>query len=138
MVEPQVLQTTEQEDQWAVVELMGHAQTQGRITMGEFGGLLRVDVPDDEVDGGYRTEFYSMSAIYSVKLVSEEIARAYSKPTHSVISYDTPIVTREQHETALRQVRDENWKLREELHELERRLTAVDALPAPAESNIDF
>jgi len=125
--ENRIIQT--QEEMWAIVELMGHGQTAGRIEKPtEWGGLMRVDVPDDD---GYRTEFYSMSAIYSVKFVSEEIARAYAPRKRKITAYDTPIVTREQHEAAVRELRSERNDLQRQIHELERRLTQVNGLPAP-------
>lgn len=112
-------------EMWATVELMGHAQTAGRISRpSDWGGLLRVDVP--EPSGEYRTEFYGLAAIYSVKLVSEEIARAFCTPRHQIISYDTPIVTREQHEAAMERAQQENSRLHGEIQELRRRLLAVD------------
>lgn len=117
---------SEQNFQWGTVDLMGHAQTAGRI---EFaGGLLRVDVPDGEI---YRTEYYGMAAIYSVKIVSEEIARAYAHRTIDVMAYDAPIVTREQHQAAMRQAESQNDQLRYRVEVLENRLTTVNALPAP-------
>lgn len=121
------------EMQWATVDLMGHAQTAGRIEMA--GGLLRVDVPDGE---NYRTEYYGMTAIYSIKIVSEEIARAYAHRTIDVMAYDAPIVTREQHLAAMRQVEETETRLRYRVQELERRLTAVNALPAPADGDDDL
>ena len=125
--ENRIIQT--QEEMWAIVELMGHGQTAGRVEKPtEWGGLMRVDVPDDD---GYRTEFYSMSAIYSVKFVSEEIARAYAPKKREITAYDTPIVTREQHEAVVRDLRHEQGELRSQVYELERRLTQVNALPAP-------
>ncbi len=128
MTEQQILQSTEQ-DMWAVVELMGRAQTAGRISRPtDFGGLLRVDVPTEE---GFRSEFYGMAAIYAIRIVSEEIARAYVRPVRGVISYDAPIVTREQHESAVHQLDNQNYQLQQQIRELERRLTAVNALPAP-------
>lgn len=120
-----------QEEMWAIVELMGHGQTAGRIEKPtEWGGLMRVDVPAED-DSSYRTEFYSMSAIYSVKFVSEEIARAYAPKKRDITAYDTPIVTREQHEATVRELRSERNDLQRQIHELERRLTQVAALPAP-------
>lgn len=124
-------ETNQQEtsnDQWATVDLMGHAQTAGRVAM--ENGLLRVDVPDGE---GYRTELYGMAAIYSIKYVSEEIARAYVRRTPDVVAYDAPIVTREQHQYAMNEVQRENTRLAMQNEELRRRLTAVNALPAPAD-----
>lgn len=63
-------------DEWCVLDLFGRVKTAGRVTVAVIGpaSLLRVDVPD--VDG-YRTEFYGAGAIYSMRPVSEEIARAY-------------------------------------------------------------
>src|SRR3990167_2308045 len=125
--------TTEIEnvEQWATVELMGHAQTAGRISRpSDWSGLLRVDVPLGK-NGDYRTEFYGLAAIYSVKLVSREIATAYAQPSRGVVAYDSPIVTREQHEAKIDEYRRNNETLRDMIRQLERRLTAVDALPAP-------
>lgn len=115
-----------EQEQWATVDLMGHAQTAGRIVM--ENGLLRVDVPDGE---SYRTEFYGMAAIYSIKLVSEQIARAYGRTAYDVVAYDTPIVTREQHQAAVSRLEDKNYQLQRQIQELERRLTSINALPAP-------
>lgn len=114
-------------EQWATVDLMGHAQTAGRITM--ENGLLRVDVPDNS--DGYRTEFYGMAAIYSIKIVSEEIAKAYVKQTYEVEAYDAPIVTREVYRAAVNRLEDANYKLQHEINELRRRLTTINSLPAP-------
>lgn len=90
---------------------------------------MRVDVPADD-NGNYTTEFYGISAIYRVKFVSEEIARAYAPKDRIVEAYDTPIVTREQHQEVVRQLKDETYSLRDQVRELERRLTQVDALPS--------
>jgi len=71
------LTLTEPAEMWATVELMGHGQTAGRISMPtEWGGLLRVDVPI--ADGSYTTEFYGLRAVYRIKFTSEQIARAYA------------------------------------------------------------
>ena len=119
--ENQVIQA--QEEMWAIVELMGHGQTAGRVEKPtEWGGLMRVDVPDED---GSRTEFYSMSAIYSVKFVGEEIARAYAPRKRDITAYDTPIVTRDQHEAVTRELQREGSDLRSQVHELKRRLTQV-------------
>jgi hypothetical protein len=114
-------------EQWATVELMGHAQTSGRIVM--ENGLLRVDVPLGET---FRTEYYGLAAIYSIKIVSEEISRAYAHAARrGVYEYDAPIVTREQHQAAIDRVERMNVALRNQIEELSRRLTTVNALPAP-------
>ena len=123
------MEQTENE-QWAVIDLMGHVQTSGRISRPtDWSGLLRVDIPDGP-DGGYRTEFYGMAAVYSIKLVSKEIAIAFAKREYDSVAYDAPIVTREQYEEAItRMERANNQQLRT-IAELERRLTAIRALPA--------
>ena len=124
-------------DVWATVELMGHAETAGRISRpADWGGLLRVDVPLND-DGAFRTEYFGMAAIYSIKIVSEEIARAYAKPQRGMMAYDAPIITREQYESAVHQLNMRNGRLEREADELRRRLTAVNALPAPAEDESD-
>lgn len=115
----------ENNQQWAIVEIMGHVQTAGRISRpGDWGVLLRVDVPDGET---FRTEYYGMATIYSVKLVSEEIARAYANRVPDSIDYDAPIVTRAQHQAAMERASEQ---LRH-FSILERTLTAVNALPDP-------
>jgi hypothetical protein len=113
-------------EMWAIVELMGHGRTAGIIRTSDLGGLLRVDVP---IEDGYRTEYYGEAAIYSIKIVSEEIARAYAMPERDIVAYDEPIVPRAQYEEALRLARRQNESLRYRLEVLERRLTAVNALP---------
>jgi len=116
---------------WATIDLMGHAQTAGRISRPQdWGGLLRVDVP---LEGDtYRTEYYGMQAIYSIRLVSEEIARAYARPVQASLAYDAPIVTREQHQAAMRQATESVDHLRGRIRVLEGRLTAVRGLPEPS------
>ena len=121
----------QQQEMWAVVELMGHGRTAGRIRSSDLGGLLRVDVPTED---DYRTEFYGAAAIYSVKIVSEEVARAYASPARAVLSYDEPIVPREQYEAALNMARSDNNALLHRIRILEGRLTAVNLLPIPADS----
>ncbi len=64
---------------WAVVELMGHRERPGRVSEVEmFGGkLLRIDIPGE--DGAEITEFYSVASIYSLRPVSEDVARDRAK-----------------------------------------------------------
>ena len=116
----------DQLEMWAVVELMGHGRTAGIIRTSDLGGLIRVDVP---IEDGYRTEFYSDGAIYSIKVVSEEIARAYALPDRNIVSYDEPIVPRAQYEEALREARRRNDNLLYEVEQLKHRLTMIQALP---------
>jgi len=61
---------------WAILELFGHSQLAGYVTTAIIGtsGMLRVDVP--EVDGAPAyTRFYGPGAIYSLTLVTEDLAR---------------------------------------------------------------
>lgn len=119
----------EQIDFWAIVELMGHGMTAGMIRSSDLGGLLRVDVPIDE---SFRTEYYGEAAIYGIKVVSEEIARAYARPQREIRAYDEPIVPREQYEETLRSARLANNQLLREIEILRHRLISVGPDPAHA------
>jgi hypothetical protein len=114
-----------QAEMWAIVELMGHAQTAGIIRTSDLGGLLRVDVPVGE---GFRTEYYGAQAIYAIRVVSEEIARAYALPEREICSYDVPIVPRAQFEEALQKARKMNEMQAHQIEVLQRRLTQVNSL----------
>lgn len=116
-----------QSEMWVVVDLMGHSRTAGIVRTSDLGGLLRVDVP---VEDGYRTEYYGEAAIYSIKVVSEEIARAYALPARNIVAYDEPIVPRAEYEEALHKARGLNSRMQHQIEELQRRLTAVNALPS--------
>lgn len=120
--------TNGQVEMWAVVELMGHGRTAGIMRTSDLGGLIRVDVP---IEDGFRTEYYGDSAIYSIKVVSEEIARAYALPDRHIVAYDEPIVPRQQYEKALQLARNNASQMQQQIDELTRRLTAVHALPEP-------
>lgn len=63
-------------DQWCVLDLFGHQRTAGHVTEATIGGcaFIRIDVP--EQDGNYRTEYYGNGAVYSMRPVAEELARA--------------------------------------------------------------
>jgi len=117
-------------EMWAVVELMGHGLTAGIIRTSDLGGLLRVDVP---IEDGFRTEYYGEAAIYSLKVVSEEIARAYARPEREISMYDEPIVPRHQYEEALRKSRQDLDALRHQVRVLQDRLTVVHSLPSGEE-----
>lgn len=117
-----------QNEMWAIVELMGHSQTAGLIKTSDLGGLLRVDVPIDE---GFRTEYYGAQAIYAIRMVSEEIARAYALPNRSISAYDAPIVPRAEYEEALRKTRSQIDLLEHHNKTLRDRLTKLDSLPEP-------
>lgn len=123
-----------EQEQWATVDLMGHSHTAGRVTW--ENGLLRVDVPEED---SFRTEYYGMAAIYSLKLVSEEIARAYVVVDHEPVAYNAPIVTRTQFLEMKNEAERHNAALQRQVNELQRRLTSVNALPASTgEDDPDF
>lgn len=118
-----------QNEMWAVVELMGHAQTAGLIRTSDLGGLLRVDVP---IEDGFRTEYYGAQAIYAIRVVSEEIARAHVMPSREICAYDTPIVPRAMYEEALHKARRHTEELKHKITVLSKRLTDINSLPSPA------
>jgi len=102
-----------QNDTWGVVELMGHVTVAGKITKpGEYGGLWQIDIPESET---FRTEFFGSQSVYRVRIVSEEIARAYARSGNDIIAYDAPIITREEHEAAMSQAREIINELRRSL-----------------------
>lgn len=121
----------ENTETWAVCELMGHVTLAGRISKpGEYGGLWQLDIPDE--GSNFHTEFFGSQAVYRIRIVSEEIARAYAGPSNEVIEYNAPIVTRAEHENAMQRARVELSMAHQRIEELSRRLTAVRALPEPA------
>jgi hypothetical protein len=65
---------------WAIIELFGHNKIAGYVTTAILGtsGMLRVDIPEVDEAPAY-TRFYGPGAIYSLTLVTEEIARAALK-----------------------------------------------------------
>lgn len=103
-------------DAWATVELMGHVALAGRITKpGEYGGLWQIDIPEGET---FRTEFFGSQAVYRIRIVSEEIARAHARPGHEIIAYDAPIITREEHVAAMERAQEIIEGLRRKLNAL--------------------
>lgn len=64
-------------EQWAIVELMGHARIAGRISESNFGGghFVRIDVPKTTRQPEF-TRLYGPPAIYSITFVGKEIAEA--------------------------------------------------------------
>jgi hypothetical protein len=122
-----MLQDETPKEQWAIVNLMGHVQTAGRI---ELGALLRVDVPDTSNAAGYRTSFYGTAAIYSIDIVSEEIARAYADRTPDIVGYDAPVVTRKQYEETSKTLMDKAYQWREKAEDAARQLRALGVSPS--------
>lgn len=71
---------TEQLEQWALVELMGHRRLAGRVSQDEsFGGpMVRVDVFVGPAVEPAVTQFYSPSSLYCVTPITENMARRFS------------------------------------------------------------
>lgn len=65
---------------WAVIEVMGHDSYAGRVYEETVAGavLLRVDVPATERGQAY-TKYFGANAIFSMSIVSEEIARRWAE-----------------------------------------------------------
>ena len=63
---------------WAMLELMGHRQRVGFVREVEMAGtkMLRIDIP---TEGGDVTEFYGGPSVYSLRPVSEQVARDAAK-----------------------------------------------------------
>jgi hypothetical protein len=62
---------------WAILDLFGHSHLAGHVSTCMVGtsALFRVDVPEEQGQPGY-TRFVGPGAIYSLTMVSEEVARA--------------------------------------------------------------
>lgn len=119
---------SENNEAWAIAELMGHVTLAGRITKpGEYGGLWQIDIPNGD---SYTTEFFGSQAVYRIRMVSEEIARAYARPGNEILSYEAPIISREEHMAAMERAREINNKLRDELDEARAQLKALPAGPS--------
>ena len=72
--------STQEFNEWCLVELFGHSKLAGIVTEATIGGcqFVRVDVP--EIDGiPAFTKFYGQGAIYSMSPATEEICRAFLK-----------------------------------------------------------
>lgn len=78
---------------WAYIEIMGHSQIAGRVSEKKVGiqVMLQVDVPKPE-EGFSHTEFYSPSAIFSIKPTTEEWCRRWvgSNRSYEVLPYIPP------------------------------------------------
>ena len=123
-------------DVWAIAELMGHMTLAGRLTKpGENGGLWQIDVPDGD---HFASQLFGNQSVYRIRIVSEDMARAYAGPKHALIEYDAPIVTRQEHEAAIDRAREAMQDMQQEITELRERLTKVSkkkALTAKPEDN---
>lgn len=66
----------EQKESWAIVALMGHKTLAGRLSEEErFGAKLgRIDIPGE--GDTFATVYFGGSSVYSINVVTEEVARA--------------------------------------------------------------
>ena len=91
------------QQQWGIIELMGHKVVAGCISKDEMLGkpMLRVDVPSTGQFVEF-TQFYGEAAIYCVTFTSEEVARRTAEQcsVNPISVYVPDLVTREQLEKA--------------------------------------
>lgn len=80
-------------DEWALVELFGHARIVGHVTEQSIAGgaFIRVDVPDKEGNTTF-TRFFGHGAIYSMSPISRELALQLAARQEGVpvTRYDLP------------------------------------------------
>lgn len=76
------MDTDNEVQQWAILELMGHKVVAGYISKSEMFGkpMLRVDVPAVGDNPSF-TQMYGESAVYCITFVSEEYARQTAEVT---------------------------------------------------------
>lgn len=103
-------------EMWARVDLFGHNQRVGKLSVTNTGVeiLYRLDIPSR--DGGTTTEFYGKGAVYSIMPVSEEAARLIAQklgPLAPITMWDLP----------------EQWR---------NAIQAYKALPAPVEQGGEY
>jgi len=71
-------------DQWAIVEVMGHARYAGRVTEEAVGGcsFVRVDVPEMDNLPAF-TKLLGQSSIFSITPVTRDVAIEAAKQFRS-------------------------------------------------------
>jgi len=97
--------TSENEGQYAIVELMGHKVVAGLASKSEMLGkpMLRVDVPATSAYPEF-TQLYGESSIYCVTFVSEEVARltAERSKVNPVSVYVPELISKSDHNEVIR------------------------------------
>lgn len=80
---------TQAQEFWAIVELMGHQRTAGRVSPSPLcpGQLIRIDVPEVGAVQGH-TIMVNQSAVYRITVTDEKTARA-------IVAMDKPAVMSE-------------------------------------------
>lgn len=84
-------------EMWARVDLFGHNQRVGKLSITNTGVeiLYRLDIPAKD---GFTTEFYGKGAVYSILPVSEDAARLIASrmgPPAPISQWDLPTQWRE-------------------------------------------
>lgn len=84
-------------EMWARVDLFGHNQRVGKLSVTNTGVeiLYRLDIPTPD---GFKTEFYGKGAVYSILPVSEDAARLIAQklgPVAPISQWDLPEQWRE-------------------------------------------
>lgn len=85
-------------EQWAILELFGHARIAGLVTEQTIGGnsFIRVDVPAVAGYSAY-TKCYGQGAIYAMSFVDQDVALAAAENIRGkpVTTYDLADVRKE-------------------------------------------
>lgn len=83
-------------EQWAIVELFGHARIAGLVTEQTIGGssFVRVDVPAVAGSPAF-TKCYGQGAIYAISFVDRDIALAAAEKLRAkpITPYDVGALT---------------------------------------------
>ncbi len=83
-------------EMWARVDLFGHNQRVGKLSVLNTGVemLYRLDIPNkDNTGDAFTTEFYGNGAVYSIMPVSEPVARLIASKLGAaapISQYDLP------------------------------------------------
>lgn len=80
---------SEQQTRWVIVEIMGHRVVAGRLSFGDapYDRGVAVDVPLRAQEGQPETfaqEFYGAGALFSVRIVPEDVARRAAEGSYHV------------------------------------------------------
>lgn len=67
------------QDDWVIMELMGHRRLVGKLTEATFAGgaFLRLDIPKNGED--FSTQYYSPAAVYCITPTTEDMVRLMAK-----------------------------------------------------------
>lgn len=93
---------------WARVELMGHALAAGRLSHNSEFGAIQLDIPLSS--GGFATELYGPEAVFRIKFITEQMARALAIAFEKngdcrVLTFDVPLMLRSEHDIVVAHLR---------------------------------